>query len=624
MVGDEEITRAAAMAAPKGPRNHFANRNELRTGVQKIRQYMESYQTNPQWYNELFNFFQGVEDFAKGTWSGRENSDPALAEIHKTLENIQNDTKHIREKQSITESPDSAACWRAFRARNRQCGVQNTSAPTSQNTGITTPGAPHTELGVDCELTVKIRDEAMRVDLKKLSPFKIVERAERARESAVKKSNGSPLAASAFIAARQLPSGDVSLRASNAVGAEVLRHHADKWVKTFGMTAHVRVPTWASVAHGVLCQSMDLTQEKMMDVATRLLATNQHTWGKEAKILHVGWLVKPRKGKREGSIVIEFTNPIVANRAIDQGTVWEAQIHGTTVFCREGRSKLCRKCQKPGHVHAQCPNSYTCGTCAGEHPTWECPSVRGKIVEEKCANCKGKHRAVSMSCQIRKAEAEKAKEALRNCEPYHRIPEYFLRKETRKEEGKDITRESQTAGTSEQTRSRVTTVAEPTMPTANGPSNAINRTSSAGPVIVHEQKRGRGRPRTRTFRENNILLPNNTQSTAMALPAPQAPSERSLRRRGNPINMMSDPDRLLHRGVKRPRRDEHHEQVMDMEVEELQEADERDPDSEVAAELIRQLQQAQITAVSLAPAPEDNINDNTTMHEGSNGELYAS
>ena len=89
--------------------------------------------------------------------------------------------------------------------------------------------------------------------------------------------------------------------------------------------------------------------------------------------------------------------------------------------------------------------------------------------------------------------------------------------------------------------------------------------------------------------------------------------------------MMSDPDRLLHRGVKRPRRDEHHEQVMDMEVEELQEADERDPDSEVAAELIRQLQQAQTTAVSLAPpAPEDNTNNNTTMHEGSNGKLYAS
>lgn len=89
-----------------------------------------------------------------------------------------------------------------------------------------------------------------------------------------KKSNSFPLAGSAFIAARQLPSGDVSLRASNAMGAEVLRRHADKWVKTFGITAHVRVPTWASVAHGVLCQSMDLTQEKMMDVATQLLATN--------------------------------------------------------------------------------------------------------------------------------------------------------------------------------------------------------------------------------------------------------------------------------------------------------------------------------------------------------------
>lgn len=222
MVGDEEITWAAVMAAPKGPRNHFANRNELRTGVQKIRQYMENYQTNPHWYNELFNFSQGVEDFAKGARSGCENSDPALAEINNTLEKIQNDTKHTREKQSITEPPDSAACWRAFQARNWQCGVQNASAPTFQNTGTTTPGAPHTELGVDCELTVRIRDEAMRADLKKLSLIKIVERAERARESAVKKSNGSPLAASAFIAARQLPSGDVSLRASNAGGAEVL------------------------------------------------------------------------------------------------------------------------------------------------------------------------------------------------------------------------------------------------------------------------------------------------------------------------------------------------------------------------------------------------------------------
>ena len=89
--------------------------------------------------------------------------------------------------------------------------------------------------------------------------------------------------------------------------------------------------------------------------------------------------------------------------------------------------------------------------------------------------------------------------------------------------------------------------------------------------------------------------------------------------------MMSDSDRLLHKGVKRPKRDEHHGQVMDMEVEELQEADEGDPDSEVAAELIRQLQQAETTAVPLAPpAPEDSTNDNATMHKGSNGELYAS
>src|SRR5699024_1603525 len=79
---------------------------------------------------------------------------------------------------------------------NWQCGVQNACAPTLRNTGTTTPGAPHTELGVDCEPTVKIRGEAIRADLKKLSPIKIVDRAERARESAVKKPSGSPLAVS--------------------------------------------------------------------------------------------------------------------------------------------------------------------------------------------------------------------------------------------------------------------------------------------------------------------------------------------------------------------------------------------------------------------------------------------
>lgn len=114
---------------------------------------------------------------------------------------------------------------------------------------------------------------------------------------------------------------------------------------------------------------MTLTPETMEDIAKELIRQNSHSWGTEdAEILHLGWLVKPGK-RREGSVVIEFTSPIVANQAIVQGTLWHHQIHQTTRFYREGRSKLCLKCQKPGHVHSQCLNNHQCGHYAGEHPT---------------------------------------------------------------------------------------------------------------------------------------------------------------------------------------------------------------------------------------------------------------
>ncbi|KAG0157847.1 hypothetical protein PDIDSM_5358 [Penicillium digitatum] len=132
-------------------------------------------------------------------------------------------------------------------------------------------------------------------------------------------------------------------------------------------------------------------------MAKELVRQNSHSWGDtQVEILHLGWLVKPGK-RREGSIIIEFTDPVVANQAITQGTLWQHQVHQTTRFCREGRSKLCLKCQKPGHVHSQCLNEYQCGHCAKQHPTWEC--AKQGDVEVKCANCGGGHRPTSDACE---------------------------------------------------------------------------------------------------------------------------------------------------------------------------------------------------------------------------------
>jgi hypothetical protein len=122
---------------------------------------------------------------------------------------------------------------------------------------------------------------------------------------------------------------------------------------------------------------MKLTPETMADVSAALL--RQNDWGEGAKIQYLGWLTRPGI-RAEGSILIEFTNPVVANRAIITGVVWGKQIHNASRFCREGRMKLCRKCQKRGHIQLHCSNVFKCGHCADEYPTWECPSTRGQAI----------------------------------------------------------------------------------------------------------------------------------------------------------------------------------------------------------------------------------------------------
>ncbi|KAH8696371.1 hypothetical protein BGW36DRAFT_462253 [Talaromyces proteolyticus] len=273
----------------------------------------------------ILNFIEHVRDFARSAPAGGDGA--ALASFQRLLEAVQEDTASIRKeltnKSSATTglSQDSASLWKTIRAREWQLGLKNATVPLSQSAGSSTPGVTPTELGLDSEVVVKIRDAALRKELKKAKPVDIVRRVERARAEAAKATPSLALAGHAFIAARQLPSGDISLRAHNAAAAEILRQHAQGWVKAFGPSAWVRVPTWGVVVDGVPVHSMDLDPGRIEDTKTRLIAQNQHTWGTEAKIAYVGWLVKPKR--REGSLVIEFTSPLVANEAISKDPIVE-------------------------------------------------------------------------------------------------------------------------------------------------------------------------------------------------------------------------------------------------------------------------------------------------------------
>lgn len=175
------------------------------------------------------------------------------------------------------------------------------------------------------------------------------------------------------------PRCDVAMLANSAAGAEFLRKHTG-WLKAFGPGSVVQEPLWGVVAYHVPVKSMKLTPETMNEVAAELL--RQNNWGDSARIQYLGLLTRPGI-RAEGSILIEFTSPVMANRAIITGVVWGKQIHNASHFCREGRTKLCRKCQKPGHIQSHCPNIFNCGHCADEHPTWECPSTRGQAIPVK-------------------------------------------------------------------------------------------------------------------------------------------------------------------------------------------------------------------------------------------------
>ncbi|EEA25056.1 reverse transcriptase, putative [Talaromyces marneffei ATCC 18224] len=412
----------------KRPRYTFARMEDLSRAAGLFLQHIKDHPDERVSEGTTTEFVRNVWKYA--TASAMNDTTEAAAEIKRLLERVQQDTAVIRtrtepsSKSSISTglSSDSATLWRNFNAQKWQADLRSAVSPISQSAGSSTLGVSHAELGMDCEIVVKIRDDSQRTKLRKQQPVDIVKDAERARAQAAKSTPSLALAGHAFIAARQLPSGDISLRANHAAAAEVLRQHCESWVHVFGESAYVRVPTWGIVIDGMPVRSVDLSE----DFKAQLVAENRYTWGREAgiKIAHVGWLTNP-KG-REGSLVVEFTNPIVANSAISMGTVWQSHSLTNRPYCREGRCKMCKKCQKYGHVHAQCPNlKYRCGLCAEEHPTWECPSKQSKDIRSKCANCKGPHKAVSTSCPIRKIALERAQHALMTCEPFHRVPQHL-------------------------------------------------------------------------------------------------------------------------------------------------------------------------------------------------------
>jgi hypothetical protein len=400
---------------------------DIAEGARRVLNHIENNGTEDRY---VTGYIRAVRQYALNAQRG---DSQGMAKVLEALTKINADTERLNQRIDTIErttsalstnlstpAADPAAAWRNFRAKDWQRDLAKAAAPNTRSNGTSSPGVPEIELREDREVIVKVGPN--REQIQGLSPKELVERAERQRITAARRKNSGALSGGATsVAARKLPSGDVTMVANSAAGAELLRKHTG-WLKAFGPGSVVQEPSWGVVAYHIPVKSMKITPETMADVATDLL--RQNDWSEGARIQYLGWLTRPGV-RAESSLLIEFTNPVVANRAIITGVAWGKQIHNAVRFCREGRTKLCRKCQKPGHIQSHCSNVFKCGHCADGHATWECPSTRGQAIPVKCANCGGGHRPVSRDCPVKIAALKEAKQALADCPTYHRIPLHF-------------------------------------------------------------------------------------------------------------------------------------------------------------------------------------------------------
>ncbi|KAK8147724.1 hypothetical protein G3M48_001147 [Beauveria asiatica] len=121
------------------------------------------------------------------------------------------------------------------------------------------------------------------------------------------------------VAAHQLKSGDIQIFTSTTAEATQLKQNKE-WISGLGARAELIVPTYGVIVHGIPTSSINIKDQKA--TIDQMLADN-HTVIAGAKISYIGWLTKEGNLKRASSIVVEFTDPAMANAVIYAGMAWD-------------------------------------------------------------------------------------------------------------------------------------------------------------------------------------------------------------------------------------------------------------------------------------------------------------
>ena len=118
-------------------------------------------------------------------------------------------------------------------------------------------------------------------------------------------------------------------------------------------------------------------------------------------------------GKRIAPLHIGVATPEQANTLIEQGLLFDSELHDCEVFWGDCQVVQCFNCQAYKHTAKHCQNTVRCGFCAAlGHTSKDCAN-QGNPDMHRCAVCKGgkRHTAWARECPVRKAHVAEAQRA---------------------------------------------------------------------------------------------------------------------------------------------------------------------------------------------------------------------
>jgi hypothetical protein len=354
----------------------------------------------------------------------REELSTASNTIQQNINEIKKNTDAVRAanntaKEALEASKTTHKMVRDMKAQGpiSQGNVVHTYASVAARGGLAAsihnPQNPRmSQMQTLREIIVNIRDPITIASIRALSPRSLKAHVDRA----IEQSSNEHIDKLKAVSANQLKSGDLSIKTATTADMEALRQFAEDWEHRIGNGALVRIPTYGILAHGIRTSSMDM--DRLTQLRDELLQDNK-PFIPTAEIKHIGWLTRSATTKSASSVIIEFSKAEDANKIIDEGLIWQGEVFQCERYDRQCRLRQCFRCHKYGHIGTQCKATTTCGYCAQEHMTRECPSKNDSTMPRKCAACYGDHEAWHSQCTTRKRELAKVKEAYKSRLKYH-------------------------------------------------------------------------------------------------------------------------------------------------------------------------------------------------------------